>query len=52
MLQEHSSENKHRIQELAGELTSNSVMTDLVHKELEDFLRKFDILESEVGFAV
>ncbi|XP_025099293.1 dystrophin-like isoform X3 [Pomacea canaliculata] len=47
LLQEHSSENKHRIQELAGELTSNSVMTDLVHKELEDFLRKFDILESE-----
>ncbi|XP_070191463.1 dystrophin-like isoform X2 [Littorina saxatilis] len=47
MLQDHGQENKRRVQELAGELTSNSIMPRIVQPELEDYLRKFDTLESE-----
>lgn len=48
-MQDHGQENKRRIQELAGELTSNSVMTNMVQQDVEDFVRKFDSLESEVS---
>ncbi|KAK7483287.1 hypothetical protein BaRGS_00025454, partial [Batillaria attramentaria] len=47
LLQDHEQENKRRIQDLAGELISNSIMTDVVQRELDEFMRKFDSLESE-----
>lgn len=48
-LAEHSTENKRHIQELATYLIDNSIMVDIVRKDLEDFLRKNEKLESDVG---
>ena len=49
LLQDHEQENKRRVQELAGELISNSIMPELVQQELDDFVHKFDSLEEEVS---
>lgn len=49
LLQDHEQENKRRVQELAGELISNSIMPELVQQELNDFVHKFDSLEEEVS---
>ena len=49
LLQDHEQENKRRVQELAGELISNSIMPELVQQELNDFVLKFDSLEEEVS---
>ena len=49
LLQDHEQENKRRVQELAGELISNSIMPELVQQELNDFVTKFDSLEEEVS---
>ncbi|XP_059157467.1 dystrophin-like isoform X5 [Physella acuta] len=46
-LANHSTENKRHIQELANHLIDNSIMVDTVRKELEEFLRKYDKLESD-----
>ena len=51
LLQDHEQENKRRVQELAGELISNSIMPELVQRELDDFVHKFDTLEEEVSAA-
>ncbi|XP_012946043.2 dystrophin [Aplysia californica] len=46
-LAEHSTENKRHISELANDLIHNSIMVETVRKELEDFLRKNEKVESE-----
>ncbi|CAL1537370.1 unnamed protein product [Lymnaea stagnalis] len=46
-LADHSTENKRHIQELANHLIDNSIMVDTVKKELDDFLRRNEKLESD-----
>ncbi|XP_055889039.1 dystrophin-like isoform X6 [Biomphalaria glabrata] len=46
-LANHSTENKRHIQELASHLIDNSIMVDTVRKEQEEFLRKYEKLESD-----
>ncbi|KAH9492321.1 hypothetical protein Btru_024699 [Bulinus truncatus] len=46
-LANHSTENKRHIQELAGHLIDNSIMVDTVRKEQEEFLKKYEKLESD-----
>ena len=48
LLQEHDQESRQRVQELGEELVSNSIMPQLVQRDLDDFLRKVHALEMEV----
>lgn len=48
-LAEHSAENKRRVQDLGNALIDNSIMVDIVRRELDEFLRKYESMESEVS---
>ena len=49
LLQERDHDNKHRMQELAGDLISNSIMPQLVQQQLDECVHKCDALEAEVS---
>ncbi|XP_067674722.1 dystrophin-like isoform X3 [Haliotis asinina] len=47
LLREHNDNNRKQVNELAGELITNSIMVDIVKKELEEYNRKYSSLEAE-----
>ena len=48
-LAEHSTENKRHIQTLATYLIDNCVLVDRVRREHDDFLKRYEKLESDVS---
>lgn len=47
----HSSENRATIEELKQEMIVNSILSDLVKNEAEQYVKRLEILETKVKYS-